>query len=48
MKINFEKAKKIQDDPEEKNFWVEQVMQVLPTIIRIKTLMPELTKDITA
>jgi thiamine kinase-like enzyme len=33
-------------DVEEKNIGIEQVMQVLPTIIRVKTLMPDLISEI--
>ena len=34
-----------QIDLEQKNIGIEQVMQVLPTILRVKTLMPELISD---
>ena len=35
-----------QTDLEQKNIGIEQVMQVLPTILRVKTLMPELISEI--
>ncbi|WPY00716.1 Putative aminoglycoside phosphotransferase C-terminal domain protein [Candidatus Trichorickettsia mobilis] len=35
-----------QTDLEQKNIEIEQVMQVLPTILRVKTLMPELISEI--
>jgi thiamine kinase-like enzyme len=35
-------------DIEEKNMGIEQVMQVLPTIIRVKTLLPDLISEITS
>lgn len=37
-----------QPDLEQKNIGIEQVMQVLPAILRIKTLMPELISEITS
>ncbi len=37
-----------QTDLEQKNIGIEQVMQVLPTILRIKTLMPELISGTTS
>jgi hypothetical protein len=35
-------------DLEQKNIGIEQGMQVLPAILRIKTLMPELISKITS
>lgn len=35
-----------QTDLDQKNIGIEQVMQVLPTILRVKTLMPELISEI--
>jgi thiamine kinase-like enzyme len=35
-----------QENPEQRNIGVEQVMQVLPTILRVKILMPELMNEI--
>ena len=37
-----------QKELEQKNIGIEQVMQVLPTILRVKTLMPELISDISS
>lgn len=35
-----------QREIEQKNIGIEQVIQVLPTILRVKTLMPELISEI--
>ncbi len=36
-----------QANTEQKNIGIEQVMQVLPTILRVKTFMPGLISEIT-
>ena len=41
-----EQAVQLLAELEQKNIGIEQVMQVLPTILRVKTLMPELISEI--